>query len=433
MNGHTEKSFWTGLYAGLAAGLLLSTLILSILLGMTIARQGHSPAPAGVVPQRAQVPALAAAQAQAQANKNTFSALVPSRGPMSAPIVIQEFADFHCGFCKKASPTMNKILQNYPDKVRLVFRHHPLSVTPGQGSFLTHEAAACAHQQGKFWPFAEAVFAFEKLPSAADLDAIAQKTGLNTAAFKQCVQSGTYREFIKSEVESGKASGISGTPAFIINGQLFSGAQPYESYETIIKDILSGKIPSGGTAPKPAAPATPPPVVKIEDLDGRPSVGPKNAPVTLVIFSDFHCPFCEKLEDSISQVMKNYEGKVRKVWRHYPLPFHAGADRTHQASECAHEQGKFWEYHDAIFAAPAAPSNDQGLADLAGQIKLDRKKFEKCLADGKYVDLVKKEIEKGSQYGVRGTPATFVNGRLVSGAQPYEAFDKAIKDELAKK
>jgi protein-disulfide isomerase len=173
--------------------------------------------------------------------------------------------------------------------------------------------------------------------------------------------------------------------------------------------------------------------VSFKDLDGRPSFGPKNAKVTLVEFSDFHCPFCKRVNPTLEQLMKNYQGKIRRIWRQYPLPMHAGADRTAEASECANEQDKFWEYHDKLFEVQGASSFDEAsLMSLAEQAGLNKKKFEKCLASGKHKDLIQKEIEAGNQAGVRGTPAVFVNGRLVSGAQPYENFDRIVQSELAK-
>ncbi len=172
--------------------------------------------------------------------------------------------------------------------------------------------------------------------------------------------------------------------------------------------------------------------VQFTDLKGRPSVGPENAAITLVEFSDFMCPFCKRVEPTIDQIMKNYAGKVRKVWRHYPLPFHTGSDHISEASECAHEQGKFWEYHGKLFETLGA-HDDAALLQIADQLKLDHSKFQQCLTSGKYKELVKQDTAKGSEVGVNGTPAIFVNGQLVSGAQPYESFDKIIKEKLGNK
>lgn len=354
----------------------------------------------------------------------------PSRGPSGAPVTIMEFADFHCGFCKRVHPTIEKLLKNYPDKVRLLFRHYPLSTTPGSGSFLTHEASTCAQEQGKFWEFHDAIFSLAGAPQEADLQTLAKNVGLDAGKFQECLKTGRYQSFLQAERTEGSNKSVQGTPTFFINEQTVAGAYPYEHFVQVIESILNpGKV--APPAPPQAAP-TPPAVVKFDDLEGRPSSGPKNASVTLVEFSDFQCPFCKRVSPTLEQLVKNYPGKIRRVWRHYPLSFHQDADRMAQASECAFEQGKFWEYHDKLFETQEGSHDEATLVRLAGDLSLDKKKFEKCLTGGKYKELVQKDQARGQQVGVSGTPAVFVNGKLVSGAQPYENFDQIVKAELSK-
>ncbi len=367
----------------------------------------------------------------------------PSRGPQNAPVTVTEFADFHCHFCKKVSPALEELMKNYSGKIKRVFRHYPLSTTPGQGSFLTHEAAACAHEQKKFWEFHDKIFALDQGPQASELENLAQAVGLNMNKFQECLKTGKYRETIQKDLNEGNQKGVQGTPTIFVNDQIVPGAYPYEHFANLVEGILNpGKKPPVPPAPQPSPPPPPAPApvvpsapapIQFNDLEGRPALGPKNAPVTLVEFSDFHCPFCKRVGPALEELMKNYSGKVRRVWRHYPLAMHAGADRTHEASECANEQEKFWVYHDKLFETQGAPRDDAALLRIAQEAGLDQKKFEKCLTDGKYKDLIKKEVEKGNQVGVRGTPTVFVNGQLISGAQPYQNFELAVKNELAKK
>lgn len=360
----------------------------------------------------------------------------PSQGPQEAPITLVEFADFHCHFCRKSAPTITQLMKNYSGKIRFIFRHYPLSDTPGTGSFLTHEAAACAHEQRRFWEFHDKIFSLTQIPQAADLENIAHAIGVNMTQFRECLESGRHRQIIQREAEEGRQKGVRGTPTFFINGQIIPGSYPYEHFSNLIESILNpDKRPSVPSFPSPSSapsvPAAQP--VQFDDLEGRPSLGPKEAPITLVEFSDFHCPFCKRVASTLEQLMKNYPGQIRRVWRHYPLAMHAGADRTHEASECAHEQGKFWAYHEKVFGVQEGSFDDATLLRLADEAGLNKKKFEKCLTSGKYEGFIKKEVEKGSQVGVRGTPTIFVNGRILSGAQPYENFDRIIKNELAKK
>jgi protein-disulfide isomerase len=171
--------------------------------------------------------------------------------------------------------------------------------------------------------------------------------------------------------------------------------------------------------------------VEFDDLAGKPALGPENAPVTLVEFSDFHCPFCKRVTPVIAKLLENYPGKIRRVWRHYPLAMHQGADLTHQAAQCAAEQGKFWEYHGKLFGTEGKKFDQESLTALAGELDLDPAKFSDCLTSGRYQDLIRDEVAKGNAAGVRGTPAFFINGLALSGAQPYEKFEEVIKKELS--
>ncbi|MBI3316424.1 MAG: thioredoxin domain-containing protein [Candidatus Omnitrophica bacterium] len=350
----------------------------------------------------------------------------PSRGAENAPVVITEFIEFHSEVCKQSHPVLTQVLENYPEQVKLVFRHAPSSLTAGEGSFLTHEAAACAHAQGKFWGFHDAIFEMQGLPERAALDTLAQKSGLHLKTFRACLKRHFMEARVKDDAAEASRRRVQGTPTFFINGlKKITGFQTYEQWKDIIQEALN---------PQPALPPTQAPVTfNEEDLEGRPAKGPKNAPVTLVEFSDFHCPYCARVAPTLEQLMKNYEGQIRLVWHHYPLPMHAGAERTHEASECAHEQEKFWPYHDKLFQTLGVPKDDLTLVAYAKELKLNTNTFKQCLESSRHKSLIQGEIQKGAQVGVQGTPAVFVNGELISGAYPYEFFDRIVKTKLEKR
>lgn len=167
------------------------------------------------------------------------------------------------------------------------------------------------------------------------------------------------------------------------------------------------------------------------ELGEAPVKGNNDAKVTIVEFSDFQCPFCKKAAQTIDEVKKKYGDKVRIVFKHYPLPFHKFAQKAAEASLCAFEQdkAKFWTMHDEMFNHQDELSLD-GLKALAKKISLDTKKFDSCLESNKYEAVVKSNIEQGQELGVKSTPTFFVNGKLVSGAQPIEEFSKIIDEEL---
>jgi protein-disulfide isomerase len=176
-----------------------------------------------------------------------------------------------------------------------------------------------------------------------------------------------------------------------------------------------------------------PPVARVEvSIDGGIARGAENAPVTIVEFTDFHCPFCKRAAPTIAELMAKFGDKVKHVHRDFPIAsLHPEAPRAHVAARCADEQGKFWAYHDKVFAGQARSSAGQ-LETYAREVGLDPVAFEHCLASNKYEAIVQKDIEEGSRLGVNGTPTFFINGRPLVGAQPLAKFVEIIDDELAR-
>ncbi len=171
-----------------------------------------------------------------------------------------------------------------------------------------------------------------------------------------------------------------------------------------------------------------PPVVDVKTA-GRPEKGNPEAPITIIEFSDYECPFCKRAEPTVARVLKEYGDKVRVVFRDFPLDFHANARPAAEAAKCAN-QGKFWAYHEKLFAAKAlSPAT---LKAIAGEVGLDTAKFEQCIASAEAKAAVEQDIRDGAEAGVTGTPAFFINGRMLSGAQPFEKFKEVIDEELAR-
>ncbi|HXY40580.1 MAG TPA: thioredoxin domain-containing protein [Vicinamibacteria bacterium] len=168
--------------------------------------------------------------------------------------------------------------------------------------------------------------------------------------------------------------------------------------------------------------------VPVEVADAPVRGNPK-APVTVVEFSDFQCPFCERARPTVARVREVYGDKVRWVFRHFPLGFHEQAEKAGEAAACAADQGKFWEMHDRLWATHSKLQVGDLKADAAA-LGLDTAAFDKCLDSGRHAELVQRDQEAGVAYGVSGTPAFFVNGRPLVGAQPFEEFQKVIDDEL---
>ena len=163
-----------------------------------------------------------------------------------------------------------------------------------------------------------------------------------------------------------------------------------------------------------------------------PSKGPADAPITIVEFSDYECPYCSRAQDAIKQVFAAYPNKVRLVFKDFPLDFHENAPKASEAAHCADKQGKYWEMHDKLFA------NQQALGKeaLRGYAKaidgLDVEAWSKCFDSGEMAKRVSQGLAQGRSAGVNGTPAFFVNGILLSGARPFSDFKRIIDSELAR-
>ena len=372
----------------------------------------------------------------------------PSFGPKHAKVTIVEWSDFECPFCGRVVPTLAKIKETYGKDVRVVFRHQPLPFHPNAKP--AAEAAMAAHEQGKFWEFHDKLFSNQKSLDRATFEKYAQELKLDMNKFKAALDSGKYRALIDADSAAGSAVGANGTPTFFVNGRTLVGAQPFEAFKAAIDEELAkadkllasgvklenlyakimetaGSAPAAPTeAPAPAEP----PVQQIA-LGKAPVKGPANAPVTIVAWSDFECPFCSRVVPTLKALEEEYKGKIKIAFKHQPLPFHPNAKPAAAASMAAHEQGKFWEYHDKLFENQRALDR-ASLEKYAQDLKLDMAKFKAALDSGKYNEMIEADSAEGSRVGANGTPTFFINGRTLVGAQPLEAFKRVIDEELKK-
>jgi protein-disulfide isomerase len=374
----------------------------------------------------------------------------PIKGAKDALVTIVQFSDFQCPFCSRVEPTIDQVMKEYSGKVRVAWRNMPLPFHDKAKPAAI--AAAAANEQGKFWQMHEILFKNQQALGPEDLQKYAKEIGLNMDKFKKAIEDKKLAASVEADSAMGAKIGARGTPAFFVNGKFLSGAQPFERFKSVIDEELkkaealakkvggngkvydaimkTAKAEVGGGAPAPAAegeaPAGPP---KKVDVGSAPARGPKNAPITVVLFSDFQCPFCGRVEPSITELEKAYPGKVRVAWKNFPLSFHNNAKPAAEAALAANEQGKFWEMHDILF------KNQQNLtaADLekyAKEIGLNMDRFKAAIDSHKFAAQIEADTKQGSELGVSGTPAAFVNGQLVSGAQPVEAFKKIVEADL---
>ncbi len=351
----------------------------------------------------------------------------PSDGPANAKVTIVEFSDFQCPFCSRGSSIMKQVKKAYGNKVRLVFKHLPLNFH--KDAHLAAQASMAAHAQGKFWAFHDKLFANNRNLKKADLQKYAKQLGLDMKKFNAALNSGKYKKYVDNDLAEAGRVGANGTPTFFINGVSLVGAQPFDRFKSMIDAALAGKpMPSADAAPQ--APPKPTGPVKL-NIKGAPADGPANAKVTIVEFSDFQCPFCTRGSSIMKQVKKAYGNKVRLVFKHLPLSFHQDAHLAAQASMAAHEQGKFWAFHDKLFANNSSLKKAD-LQKYAKQLGLDMKKFNAALNSGKYKKYVDNDRAEAGRAGADGTPTFFVNGKRLVGAQPFSSFKQMIDAALKK-
>jgi protein-disulfide isomerase len=167
------------------------------------------------------------------------------------------------------------------------------------------------------------------------------------------------------------------------------------------------------------------------ELAQAPVRGNPKASVTLIEFSDFQCPYCQRVRPTMTRLREMYSDRVRFAFRHYPLDFHPQAQKAGEAAACAGEQGKFWEMHDRLWQNPGKLQVED-LKAHAQSLGLVAADFASCLDSGRFATLVENDLRAGQEYGISGTPAFFVNGRPIVGAMPLEAFQQVIDDELAR-
>ncbi len=371
----------------------------------------------------------------------------PVQGEKTAKVTIVEWSDFECPFCSRVEPTLAKVKETYGKNVRLVWRNQPLPFHPH--AKLAATAAMAAHEQGKFWEMHDKMFANQKALERADLEKYAQELKLDMNRFKQALDSDKFKAKIDADSAAGSAAGANGTPTFFINGRQVVGAQPFENFKQTIdeelakadkllasgvkpEDLYAKIMESAGNAPAPSEAAAPaePPVQKIE-VGKAPVKGPANAPITIVEWSDFECPFCGRVTPTVKQLEEEYKGKIKIAFKHQPLPFHAHAHLAATAAMAAQEQGKFWEMHDKLFANQRALERAD-LEKYAQELKLDMNKFKQALDTDKFKAALDADSAEGMRVGANGTPTFFINGRTVVGAQPVENFKKVIDEELKK-
>jgi protein-disulfide isomerase len=370
------------------------------------------------------------------------------------------FSDFECPFCSKVENTLEALKQKYgPQQLRIVWKNNPLPfhkrATPAA---VAAETVFRLGGSDAFWKFHGQAFKNQKALTDENFAKWAQEAGVDPAKFQAAYSKEEYKAKLDADMAVGKAAGVRGTPASFINGVFLSGAQPQAKFEAVIDEQLAAaksaigsgtpadkvyvklsnenkaKAPDAKDAKRDARPkADDKTVYKVEVGDSAVKGAP-DALVTIVEFSEFQCPFCSRVLPTIEQVMKEYQGKVRVVFKHRPLPFHKRAmPAANFALEARAQKGDegFWKAHDLLFKNQKA-LEDADLEKYAAELGLDVAKVKTAISTNKYGSVIATDQELADDVEAGGTPHFFINGRRLTGAQPFDAFKKVIDEELKK-
>jgi protein-disulfide isomerase len=399
--------------------------------------------------------AAAAGAAWKQDAQIPISSDDPALGPKTAPVTVVIFSDYQCPYCSRVEPTLKQLREKYGEKVRFVWKDLALDF---HKNALPAATAARAVYMAKgneaFWKFHDKAFSNQQQLSDENYKAWAAELGVTGAQLDQLKTQAEAR--VKQNMTEAQKLGIQGTPNFMIDGEALTGAQPVDKFSATIDAHLkkAAELKGRGIADAnlyaemvksyfKAAPEAgkgeekeeqdDPTVWKV-DIGDSPVLGKATAPVTIVVFSDFQCPFCKRVEPALKQARETYGDKIRIVWKDQPLPFHNRAiPAAMVAREARKEKGDagFWAAHDKLFDG-APKLEDADLLAYAKDLGLDVAKVEDAIKTSKWKPEMQKDMDQAEDLQVKGTPHSFVNGRVVNGAQPFEKFKKIIDEEMAK-
>jgi len=368
----------------------------------------------------------------------------PVIGPSDALVTIVEFSDFQCPFCSKVGPTIERLRQEYPNDVRVVWKDLPMSFHPrAKPAAILARFAYEERGNDGFWRAHDALFESQKNLDDESLQRVAETLGLDGQRARAALGSSRYGKKLEQNAALASDFAVQSTPHFFVNGRRMSGALPYQEFKRNVDEQLAvargltGKGVRRGDVFRELmknAQGAPEPERKTVAAPTRdnPARGPARARVTITEFSDFQCPYCSRASGTIDQLLSAYPRDVRLVWRHLPLSFHADAALAAEAAQEAFDQAGaegFWKFHDTLFRNQKALARPD-LERYAREQGLDVARFNAALDSRKHKAHVERDAEEARRAGIVSTPGFVINGYFLNGAYPLETFDRAVQRAL---
>ena len=375
----------------------------------------------------------------------------PIQGPDDAPITIVMFTDLECPYCRELHVALGTLRKEMPDDIRIVFKHTPLSFH--ELAVPSALGALAAREQGKFWEYVDRVYENQATLSETTLLEHAAALSLDLEQFRNDFGNAKHVAAIEADMALASQAGVRGTPTMFVNGLRVAGLFPLEDLRALMsqqkkfverltdagvkqKDLYWRTVSAQYEQVAPSginevAEDTEPqgPVIAHIPIDDSPVKGAKSddALVTIVTFSDFQCPFCAGATQIVDEVLGKAED-TRLSFRHFPLGNHPRAGAAALAAIVAQEGGKFWEYHDLLFANQDDLSDD-ALDSHATKLGLNPKTIAEAMSDPDRQSRVIDDQRLGVAIGVQGTPTFFINGVMVMGIESAEAFEGMVNSQ----
>ncbi len=396
-----------------------------------------------------------------QIAKDIYKLEIPKHAPIwgkkDAPITMVIIDDFECPFCARHYKTTEALKKEYEDTLRIVYIQNPLGFH--KKAKPASYASIAAQNQGKFWEMYSKLFSDQKgWRKAADLNAYfenaAKELGLDITKFKKDMASAETKKIVEDDIKLAMNMGSRGTPGNFVNGRFIGGAYPKETFDQVFKEELERAKPFMDKGLKGDAlyaelvkngkekierksrkeKEDPNKVYKVDLSGHEPVKGSEKAPITIVEFSEHQCPFCRRGSNTMNQLVEEYKGKVKVLFKHQPLGFHKQARPAAKFSIAAHKlygDKKFYEVSSHLFNNQKEWTKDHmtTFEGYAKKFKMDWEKVKKEMESPETEAVLKKDMAAAAKLGVRGVPAFFVNGKKLSGAQPLPRF-KAVIDEM---
>jgi protein-disulfide isomerase len=381
----------------------------------------------------------------------------PFKGAKEALLTVVQFSSYGCESCRAVEKTVSGLMKDYEKYIRVAWRDLPdpaaqkSADTSEHGPYFAAIAARAAQEQGAFWQMHDKLMQAPTLDRAS-VEKVAQGLGLDLERFRSDLASNERTRFqVVMDRDDAKRLGVGTPPALFLNGRFVEGDQPYAKVRALAEEavgfaqayidrrapnvdvgdyyneLMNGAVVNPAKSPLASDPEDNKQIQEV-NINGAPAMGPRNAPLKVVVFGDFRCAFTRQLRSVLQQLEAAYPGQVERLWKNFPSDAE-DSQLAAQVSMEAAEQGKFWKMHDKLFELRGELDRDKAIT-LAAQIGMDVGRLRRALENKHHKNAIDADRWQAQTLGVTGTPTVFINGRTIAGLYPAETFLQVAMQSL---